>query len=362
MKETSLGILKTLTETPGVPGFEEPIRKVLREYLTPLASEVTTDHLGSLIAVKRGAADEPRLMVAAHMDEVGFLITRITEDGFLKFQPLGGWWEQVLLAQRVEILTSTGRVVGVIGAKSPHILTAEERRQPVPLKSMYIDVGSTSKAETEQAGIRQGDPAIPYSSFMLCPNSRTVMAKALDDRVGCALIVELFRELQGAEHPNTVYGVMTVQEEVGLRGAATSVDVVRPDLALVVDVTVATDTPGIGDNDVATRTYLGKGPVIGFYDASMIPHTPFRNFVVSVARENNIPYQVEVMAGGGTDAGKIHLFRQGVPSVVIGIPVRYIHDHVGMAHLDDYRNALELVFTLVRRIDARALRELQAAL
>ncbi|HHW40016.1 MAG TPA: M42 family metallopeptidase [Syntrophomonadaceae bacterium] len=358
MKENSLEILKTLTETPGVSGFEGPIRKVLREYLAPLASEVTADHLGSLIAVKKGTADEPKLMIAAHMDEVGFMITRITEEGFLKFQPLGGWWEQVLLAQRVEILTSAGRVVGVIGAKSPHILTPEERKQPVPLRSMYIDVGSTSKAETEQAGIRQGDPVIPYSSFMLCPNSKTVMAKALDDRAGCALIVELFRELQDGEHPNTVYGVMTVQEEVGLRGATTSVDVVRPDLAIVVDVTVATDTPGIGDNDVATRTYLGRGPVIGFYDASMIPHAPFRDFVVGTARENNIPYQVEVMAGGGTDAGKIHLFRQGVPSVVIGIPVRYIHDHAGMAHLDDYRNALELIFNLVRRISAETIEKM----
>jgi len=362
MKENSIEILKTLTETPGVSGFEGPIRKVLKDYLSPLASDVTADHLGSLIAVKKGTGDEPKLMIAAHMDEVGFMITRITEEGFLKFQPLGGWWEQVLLAQRVVIITSTGRVVGVIGAKSPHILTAEERKQPVPLRSMYIDVGSTSKAETEQAGIRQGDPVIPYSSFMLCPNSRTVMAKALDDRAGCALIVELFQELRDGEHPNTVYGVMTVQEEVGLRGATTSVDVVRPDLAIVVDVTVATDTPGIGENDVATRTYLGRGPVIGFYDASMIPHAPFRDFVVRTARENNIPYQVEVMTGGGTDAGKIHLFRQGVPSVVIGIPVRYIHDHVGMAHLDDYRNALELIFTLVRRIDAGTLREMHAGL
>lgn len=304
MKNNSLEILKTLTETPGISGFESPIRKVLADYLTPLASQVTTDHLGSLIAVKEGTSGTPKIMVAAHMDEVGFMVTRITEEGFLKFQPLGGWWEQVLLAQRVEILTSGGRVVGVIGAKSPHILTAEERAKPVKIKAMYIDIGATSKEETLKIGIKQGDPAVPYSQFLLCPNSKTVMAKALDDRAGCALIVELLQELKECAHPNTVFGVMTVQEEVGLRGANTSVDVVRPDLALVMDVTVATDTPGIGDNDVATRTYLGKGPVISFYDASMIPHAPFRDLVVRTAIENNIPYQVEVMAGGGTDAGK----------------------------------------------------------
>lgn len=361
MREESVEILQVLTETPGVSGYEGPVRRVLSDYLAPLA-DLTTDRLGSLIAVRHGSDSEPKLMIAAHMDEVGFMVTRISEEGFIRFQPLGGWWEQVLLAQRVEILTAGGRVVGVIGAKSPHILTPEERSQPVKIKNMYIDIGSTSQAETANAGVKQGDPVVPYSPFMVCPNSRTVLAKALDDRIGCALIVELFRHLRECPHPNTIYGVLTVQEEVGLRGATTSVDVVKPDLALVLDVTVATDTPGIGDSDVATRTYLGRGPVIGFYDASMIPHTPFRDLVVKTAREHNIPYQVEVMAGGGTDAGKIHLFHEGVPTVVIGVPVRYIHDHSGMAHLDDYRNALELVHLLATGINRDTLRMLQAGL
>lgn len=359
MKEKTIDMLKTLTETPGVSGFEAPIRKVLKEYLSPLATELTTDHLGSLVAIKKGAGDEPKVMIAAHMDEVGFLITRVTDDGFIKFQPLGGWWEQVLLAQRVEILTGKGRVIGVIGAKSPHVLTFEERAKPVKISTMYIDIGSISKEETEQAGVKQGDSAVPYSTFRLCENGKSIMARALDDRVGCALVVELFQELKEIQHHGTIYGVMTVQEEVGLRGATTSVDVVRPDLALVVDVSVATDTPGAGENDVAPRTHLGKGPVIGFYDASMIPHTPFRNLVVGIAEENNIPYQIDVMAGGGTDAGKIHLFRQGVPSVVIGIPVRYIHDHTGVAHLDDYQNALRLLVALARVIDRETLARLE---
>lgn len=360
MKEKTIDLLKTLTETPGVSGFEAPIRKVLRDYLSPLATEITADHLGSLVAVKKGVDEEPKIMVAAHMDEVGFLVTSVSDNGFIRFQPLGGWWEQVLLAQRVEILTGKGRLIGVIGAKSPHILSAEERAKPVKINTMYIDIGSTSKEETEQAGVKQGDPVVPSSTFHLCENGKSFMARALDDRVGCALVVELFRELQDVHHQGTIYGVMTVQEEVGLRGATTSVDVVRPDLALVVDVSVATDTPGIGDNDVAARTQLGKGPVVGFYDASMIPHTPFRDLVIHVAEENNIPFQVDVMPGGGTDAGKIHLFRQGVPSVVIGIPVRYIHDHTGIAHLDDYQNALRLLTALVRAIDGNTLEKLQS--
>ncbi|MTI85892.1 MAG: M42 family metallopeptidase [Firmicutes bacterium] len=359
MKENSLEILKTLTETPGVSGFESPIRKVLANYLSPLSSEIKTDKLGSLVAIKEGTSVGPKIMLASHMDEVGFMVTQITGEGFIKFQALGGWWNQVLLDQRLEILTSGDRVIGVIGAKAPHILTSEELRQPVKMKSMFIDVGSTSKEETEKIGIKPGDPVVPYSPFMLCKNSKTFMAKAIDDRAGCAMVVELFQRISRGEHPNTVYGVMTVQEEVGLRGANTSVDVVKPDLALVVDVTVATDTPGISDNEAPTKTYLGRGPVIGFYDASMIPHIPFRDLVIKTAQENNIPFQVEVMAGGGTDAGKIHVFREGVPSVVIGIPVRYIHDHIGLAHLDDYQHAVELLFALVKKMNAETLRELE---
>jgi putative aminopeptidase FrvX len=362
MKKKTIELLKTITETPGVSGFEAPIRKVLKDYLSPLATEVTADHLGSLVAIKKGTDEDVKVMAAAHMDEVGFLVTSISQEGFIRFQPLGGWWEQVLLAQRVEILTQKGRLIGVIGAKSPHILSAEERAKPVKINAMYIDIGSTSKEETEEAGVRQGDPVVPFSTFHLQENGKSIMARALDNRVGCALVVELFQELQQLQHPNAFYGVMTVQEEVGLRGATTSVDVVRPDLAIVTDVTVATDTPGISDNDVSTRTYLGKGPVIGFYDASMIPHTPFRDFVVKVAKYNNIPYQVDIMSGGGTDAGKIHLFRQGVPSIVIGIPVRYIHDHTGIAHLNDYQNALRLLVALARRIDRGVLKELEDCL
>lgn len=352
-------LLKILTETPGVSGYEAPIRKVLAEQLTPLATEVKTDHLGSIIAAKKGAASEPKIMIAAHMDEVGFMITRITEDGFVKFQGLGGWWDQVLLDHRVEVLTSGDRIPGVIGAKPPHILTTEEWKQPVRMKDMYIDVGAANKKEAEAMGIKPGDPIIPVSPFSTGKNSKIMMAKALDDRIGCALIIELFRMLEQNEHHNSLYGVMTVQEEVGLRGAATSVDVVKPDLAIVVDVSAATDTPGISENDVAQKSYLGKGAMIDFYDASMIPHIPLRDYVTQIAAQNEIPYQVDMMAGGGTDAGKIHLFHQGVPSIVLGIPVRYIHDHVGMAHFDDYHHARRLLYNLVKTIDSETLAKLE---
>lgn len=358
IEEKSFEILKTLTETPGISGYEMPVRKVLTEYLTPQSCELQADNLGSLVARKDGENGDPKIMLVAHMDEVGLMVTKITDEGFIKFQKLGGWYDPVLLDQKVQIYTSNSRITGVIGAKAPHILTPEEKKQPVTINSMFIDIGATDKEEVESLGIRSGDPVVPFSQFEMCVNSKTFMAKALDDRSGCAMIIEILRELDQCNHPGTVYGVMTVQEEIGIRGAGTSVSVVKPDLAIVLDVTVATDTPDIALNEVVSKTYLGKGPIICFYDASMIPHIPLRDFVVDTAEENNIPYQIEIMPGGGTDAGKIHVYHQGVPSIVIGIPVRYIHDHIGIANIDDYHKAIKLVLELIKKLDINKVNKL----
>lgn len=250
------------------------------------------------------------------------------------------------------------KITGVIGAKAPHILSPEEKNKPVTINSMFIDIEAFNKEEVEFLGIRSGDPVVPYSQFEMCFNSKQFMGKALDDRVGCAMIIEILNELNQYNHSGTVYGVMTVQEEIGIRGAGTSVSVIKPDLAIILDVTVATDTPDIPVDDVVSKTYLGKGPVICFFDASMIPHIPFRDFVTNTADECNIPYQIEIMPGGGTDAGKIHVYHQGVPSIVIGIPVRYIHDHIGIANIDDYHNALKLVIKLIEKLDVNTVRML----
>jgi endoglucanase len=359
-KEQSLKLLKTLTEAFGVSGFEAPVRTVVGDLLAPLSTGMQTDNMGSLIASKTGFEECPKLLLAAHLDEVGFMVTRITDGGFIKFQQLGGWWSQVLPDQRVEIRTANGSVAGVIGAKPPHILSKEEAGKTVKLRSMYVDVGATCREEAEKAGVRVGDPIVPCSRFEVCKNGKSFMGKALDDRAGCAMIVEVFRELDGRSFPGNLYGVMTVQEEVGLRGAATSVTVVKPDVAVVLDVTVATDTPNVGEDEATTRTGLGKGPVVGFYDATMIPNIALRDLVASMDGEAGIPFQAEVMPGGGTDAGKIHIYRQGVPSIVVGIPVRYIHSHVGIAHLDDYANGVELVLALVNKLDRDTVDSLKA--
>lgn len=354
MDDLTLKMLKELTEAPGVPGNEGPAKEVMRKYIEPYAEEVYSDNLGSLIA--RKGNNGPKILIAGHLDEVGFMVTRITDDGFIKFQALGGWWDQVMLAQRVTIHTKKGELVGIIGSKPPHILPPEARKKPVEQKDMFIDIGASSKQEAEEFGVRPGDSIVPVSPFTVLKNPKMLMAKAWDNRIGCAIAIEVMKRLQNEEHNNTVFGAGTVQEEVGLRGAQTSVNTVKPDIAFAVDVGIAGDTPGITPEEAASKA--GKGPQILLYDASMVPHTGLRDFVIEVAEEEKIPFQYESLAGGGTDAGRFHLYGKGVPSLVIGIPTRYIHSHAGILHRDDFENAVELLIKVIKRLDEKALADI----
>ncbi len=339
--------LKTLTEAHGVPGYETEVRAVLRHYMSPLG-DLTQDKLGSLIC--RRAGDGPKVMLAGHMDEIGLIITHIDDNGFLKFLQLGGWWDQTLLSQRVIVKTHKGNVVGVVGAKPPHLLSADERGKMVEKKDMYIDVGATSKAETEAAGVRVGDPVVPDSEFVVMAGGKTYLAKAFDNRIGCAVVIDVLRRFQKEAHPNDLYGVQTVMEEVGLRGATTSVRAVDPDVAIILESDIAGDVPGIKKEQSSVR--LGGGPGLSVFDARMIPNTKLRNLVIDTAAEQGIPLQFSNMPGGSTDGGAIHLHGTGVPTVVIGVPSRHIHSHGSIIHRDDYDNAVKLVAALVARFDA----------
>ncbi|ADU52186.1 Cellulase [Thermaerobacter marianensis DSM 12885] len=357
---TDWALLRELTEAPGVSGYEAPVREVLSRYLGTLAPRLGTDNLGSLIAERPGAAARPRVMLAAHMDEIGFMVSHIDDGGFVRFQPIGGWWSQVMLAQRVRIYTARGPVTGIIAAKPPHILPADERSRPVDIRDMFVDVGATSRQEAEALGIRPGDPVVPASAFEPLGPPGAFLAKAWDNRAGCVVLVEVLRRLAAVQHPNAVYAVATVQEEVGLRGATTSVRAVAPDVALVIDTTVATDTPGIDRSRLPASCRLGGGPAVSLYDASMIPHLRLRDLVVDTARDHGIPLQFDVMPGGGTDAGKIHTASTGVPTLSIGIPVRYIHSHGSILRLSDLEHAARLIVAVIQRLDAATVDALKA--
>lgn len=352
-----LKLLKEISEVSGVPGFEEEIRKFIIERMTGLA-EISRDNLGSLICKKSGSSDEPRIMMAGHMDEIGMMVTYITKEGFLKFQTLGGWWEQVMLAQRVVIKTSFGDVPGLIGSKPPHILKPEERNKVTRKDQMFIDIGASSKEDAESMGVLPGDPVVPVSPFQQMKNPKYLMGKAWDNRVGCAIFMETIRELAGVEHPNTVYGVGTVQEEVGLRGATTSVAAVEPDIGFALEVDIAGDMPGVKEFEAPAK--LGKGPSILLYDRSMVPHRKLRDFVVQTAKDANIPFQFSTMSGGSTDAGRIHVYKTGVPSIVICVPARYIHSHAGIIHKDDFDAAVALMVALAKKLDAETVAEIKS--
>ncbi|WP_018921681.1 M42 family metallopeptidase [Salsuginibacillus kocurii] len=347
--DETLTMLKDLTDANGVPGNEKEAREAMKKYIAPYADEVTTDGLGSLIAKKTGQTGGPRIMVAGHLDEIGFMITHIDEKGFLKFQTVGGWWEQVMLAQRVNVMTRKGNITGIIGSKPPHILPAEQRKKTIEKKDMFIDIGASSREEAEEFGVRPGDSVVPICDFEVMNNEKLLMAKAWDNRIGCAIAIEVLKQLEGEAHPNEVYGVGTVQEEVGLRGARTSAHAIQPDIGFGVDVGIAGDTPGVTENDA--RAKIGEGPQILVYDASMISHKGVREFVLETAEEAEIPYQFDAMSAGGTDSGAIHLTANGVPALSITVPTRYIHTHAGILHRDDFEHAVKLIVAVIKKLD-----------
>jgi len=350
MRTNSLELLRTLSEMHGVSGFEGPVRSFMRSQLEGLA-EFETDNLGSLVCRKRGTQDHPRIMIPAHMDEIGFVVKDLDEFGCLRFATLGGWLEQVMLGHQVVVKTRKGDIPGVIGCTPPHLLSREERDKLIKQKKMFIDIGAKNRKDAEKLGVRIGDPVAPRQEFVQMENGKYLMGKAWDDRAGCALIIELIQRLRGVKHPNTVYGVGTVQEEVGTRGAETAADVVNPDFCMALDVGIATDVPGI---EGEAKVCLGKGPVLYMQDAGTISHLRFREFVVETAERRKVPYQLSLMEGGVTDARPVQLHGRGVASVVFGLPARHIHSHAGVIHMDDYDATLRLMVEIVKALDAQA--------
>ncbi|EMR05100.1 Putative aminopeptidase ysdC [Bhargavaea cecembensis DSE10] len=348
--DEQLQMLKDLTDAKGIPGNEREPREVMKRYIEPFADSIGYDGLGSLIAEKKGDPEGPRVLVAGHLDEVGFMISKIDDKGFLSFQTVGGWWSQVMLAQRVTIVTRDGReITGVIGSKPPHILSADARKKPVDIKEMFIDIGASSKEEAMEWGVRPGDMVAPYFEFTVMNNPDYLLAKAWDNRIGCAIAIDVLRKLKDEKHPNTVFSAGAVQEEIGLRGARTVAAKVKPDIGFAVDVGIAGDTPGVSSKEASGK--MGKGPQIVLFDASMVSHKGLRDLVVDTAEEQGIPYQFETIPGGGTDAGSIHLANEGVPSLAICIPTRYIHSHAAMLHKQDYEHAVQLIVEVIKKLD-----------
>lgn len=350
-----LDLIRELSDASGVSGHEYEVKGLIKRSLSEVA-EVESDGLGSLVARLKGGVDRPRVMIASHMDEIGFMVSHITKEGFIYFRELGGWTDHVLLAQRVTIKTRLGDVVGVIGSKPPHIMEPDERNKLIKSKDMFIDIGAESEAQVLEMGVRPGDAIVPCAPFTEMARDGMIMGKAFDDRLGCAVMVEAMRRLASRKLGCSVYGVGTVQEEVGLRGARTSSSAVDPDIGIASEVAMAGDTPGI--REIELKSKVGKGPVVIIFDRSLIPNPRLRDFVADTAESEGIPYQFQASAGG-TDAGNMSLHGTGVPSLVIGVPTRYIHSHVGVASMEDVENTIKLLVAVIENLDAEAVEKIR---
>lgn len=351
-------LLERLTNAYGISGFEAPVAAIVREELGEIA-DITSDNLGSMICCLHGAAENaPKVALAGHMDEIGFMVKNITSDGYIKLQSVGGWWDQVLLGQRVIVQTHLGNVLGVIGAKPPHLLPPEKRNDIVKLNDMFVDIGASNKEQVEELGVRVGDSVVPDSVFTELSVPNRVLNKAFDNRVGVALFIHALQQLKDTQLPCELYGVGTVMEEVGLRGATTTANAIQPDIALILETSIAGDVPGISDDESAIK--LGGGATVYLMDGSMIAQLKLRDLVTDVAKELDMPLQVSILPGGGTDGGKFHLTGNGVPSIVLAVPTRHIHSHSAILDMEDYKATLDLLCALIQKLDAETVARIKS--
>ena len=334
-----LDLIGELCSAIGVSGFEDDVRNIIREKVTATADEVRVDALGNVMAVLNPGTDFT-VMIEAHMDEIGFIVSHVEEQGLLRFSLLGGWDPRVLPAHQVVIQTRTGsQVKGAIGMAPPHVQTAEDQKKVIPPE------GVSSAAEARDRGIGVGCPGALY-----CPveniGSGCVMAKALDDRLGCALLIELLDHFAGNRPDFTLVATFAIGEEVGLRGATAAAYSVNPDLALVLEATVG-DTPGLPDHKQPSR--LGRGAAVTIADNRIIVPSHLVSFISQTAESLKIGYQYKTPIYGGTDAGAIHLARGGVPTAVISVPCRYIHSPSSLFRTEDYESVFRLALAFLQR-------------
>lgn len=339
-------LLQTLSDAFGPPGFEDDVRATLREIVEPLVDDVRVDPLGNLIATRHGRSDRT-LMLDAHMDEIGLMVSYVEETGFLRFATLGGWDARVIPSHGLTIVTDDGeRVHGVVGTPPPHILSAKDRKKPFDLEELFIDVGAASRDDVEAMGVQTGSPAVIHYPFRKM-NHPFVTGKALDDRAGCTVLVKTLEALQNDELDVTLVANFAVFEEVGLRGARAAAFSIEPDVALALEGTVAADVPGIEDARIPTR--LGQGPALTVADRSLIASPRLLRFIQDVAASDDVPCQLKTPPSGSTDAAAIQQSRGGVLAGVISVPCRYIHSPFSILNVDDLRHSAQLTSAFARR-------------
>lgn len=351
MENEIKNLLKLLTEAPGVSGHETEVGKIVFDELEGKVDSIETDNFGNVISLKKARGkDGPKIMLAGHMDEIGLIVKHVDEKGFLYFERIGGVFPRALFYQPVLVHSKNGPLNGLISCKPPE--TPEEANKMPELKAFFVDIGAKSRMEAEKLGVRVGDPITFERPFKILGSGNILASKGFDDRVGVCVIVETMKNLAKKKIDANVYGVADVQEEVGCRGAQVAAYRIAPDMAIAVDITTAGDLPGVAEKDMVTK--VGLGPAIKVMDTAgvnlgLISNLKVRELLVSTAEEEKIPYQMEILPHGSTDAATIHLTREGVPSCVISIPTRYAHTYE-LLDVNDVVNAVKLLTATVRKV------------
>jgi putative aminopeptidase FrvX len=334
-------LLEKLVDAPSISGSEENVRDLIRKELKPHVDEIRVDRIGNLIA-RRGKGN-PKVMLAAHMDELGLMVKFIHERGFIKFDTVGGWDERVLPGKKFRIHTSRGSVIGVIGTKPVHLQEKEEQKIPFKFKELYMDVGAASKKEAEKAGISVGDFITRHGKMDRMMGSR-VTGYGFDNRIGCLVMIEVMKRLKSFR--GSVYAVGTIQEELGLIGVRGPAFGIGPDVVLALDTTIAGGTPELKPGEVSID--LSGGPALAIKDAVGVINPKVKKWVTETARKAGIPLQYEVMSGGATDASVIPMVKEGIPSGSILVPTRYVHTPVEVADMKDIEKSVKLVLEAVK--------------
>jgi putative aminopeptidase FrvX len=348
-------LLAELTNAPGTSGYEDSVRHLMVEHMKPMATKLTYDGLGSVIA-QQGTTG-PRIMVDAHMDELGGMVRRITPTGFLSMQMLGGWFDQALVDQRWTIIGSKGPVHAVTGIRDIHVAAPEERTRVFPRESIFLDVGAKTDADVRAMGISPGDPVVPDAPFTIMNGTDNYLSKAWDDRVGCAVLIEVMRRMEHAHHANTIFYAATVQEEIGLRGGQTAAAIVKPDIGIALEAGVVKDAPGVQPEEA--QEVVGGGPAIFLYDASALPSRKMVAFVKETAASGSIPLQFDFITGYGEDGATMQKTDGGTPIVNLVVPTRYTHAHNGIINRADFDHMVDLVTAMVTKLDAETVARLR---
>ncbi|MEM6261839.1 MAG: M42 family metallopeptidase [Bacteroidota bacterium] len=334
-------LLDQLCKTPGAPGREERVRRLVLKEIEGLVDEISIDRMGNVVALKKGKGDK-RVMAAAHLDEISFMITHIDSDGFGRFQTLGGFDPKTLTAQRV-IVHGKEDIIGVMGSKPIHLMSAEDRAKPPKLKDYFIDFGRTK--EQLEGIIRPGDVVTRERDMIEMGDC--VTTKSLDNRVSVFILIETLRKMGTPAHD--FYAVFTVQEEVGIRGATTATRAINPDFGFGLDITIANDTPGAKEHEKVSL--LGKGTAIKLYDSSVITDVRMVRYMEEVAQSENIPYQMEILSAGGTDTAAIQRSADGAIVGCVSIPCRHVHSVVETCHKNDIQASIDLLTACVEQLD-----------